>query len=207
MKVPRRKKPLKRGHVRAILANLHTCTMVESEKIVFRAALLLAYYGLMRSSEYLSTPYNSDSFLRRRDVKVLSDRIKLRLRRTKTSQFAPVFVTIFKQKSVWCPVRELRAYLASVKPAKEGALFLSFGKPLSAKKFNSLLREGTQSAGLNPKHFSSHSLRSGAASSAADEETHGYVIQRMGRWSSSTYKQYIRGETKAVQAAQRKIAV
>ena len=207
MNTPRRKKPLKRGHVRAILENLHACTIVESEKIVFRASLLLAFYGFMRSSEYLSTPYNSDSFLRRKDVKLLSDRVKLRLRRTKTSQFAPVFVNIFRQESMWCPVRELHTYLASVRPANDGALFLSFGKPLSAKRFNFLLREGTRSAGLNPRHFSSHSIRSGAASSAADKETLGYVIQRMGRWSSDTYKQYIRGETKAVQAAQRKIVV
>ena len=45
--------------------------------------------------------------------------------------------------------------------------------------------------GLNPKWFSSHSFRRGAASLAARSGVAPHLIQLMGDWESEAYKQYV----------------
>ena len=211
---PRDRRPLKRYHVRKILDDFERTSYCYTDKVAFRAALLLAYYGFMRASEYLRTPLNSRGLLRRKDVKFIKnqvsqrvERVKIRLRSTKNNQFSCTYIDIFTQISEWCPVTELLRYIDLIKPDKEGPLFLSAGYPFTAKRFNTMLRVGAAQSGFDPKYFSSHSLRSGAATQAGDASVPSWVIQRLGRWRSDCYTTYIKSAVRPIKVAQKAIRI
>ena len=54
------------------------------------------------------------------------------------------------------------------------------------------LRRGLQAAGLEMSRFSGHSLRIGAATSAAAAGVPDHLIKMLGRWQSEAYQLYIR---------------
>ena len=53
------------------------------------------------------------------------------------------------------------------------------------------LKQGLRSAGLDMNHFSGHSLRIGAATSAAAAGVPDHLIKILGRWQSEAYQLYI----------------
>ncbi len=63
------------------------------------------------------------------------------------------------------------------------------GNPLTRPKLVSHLR---QAITLDPKAFSGHSFRIGAASTAAAVGLNDSTIQQAGRWKSNTFRTYIR---------------
>ena len=60
-----------------------------------------------------------------------------------------------------------------------------------------------QLIGLNKKFYSAHSLRSGAATTAACRGVPAWLIQKLGRWRSGCYKIYIPNPTRAISLAQK----
>ena len=54
------------------------------------------------------------------------------------------------------------------------------------------LRSTLAKAGVDPTHFSGHSFRIGAASTAAAKGVAESTVQTLGRWASDSYKRYIR---------------
>lgn len=201
----RTRRPLKRSHLRKVLTNLHHCGLSCSDEAMLRSALLIAFYGFLRTSEYTSSSNNSMYALKFGDVKFIHgkdsrsySRVKLRLRKSKTSQFADAFVDIFAQRSAWCPVSALSRYVQLVKLEKGDPLY-----PITPQRFNKLFRCALEVSGFDPRQFSSHSLRSGGASTAADSGVPSWLIQRLGRWRSDCYKTYIREEKRAIRNAQR----
>jgi site-specific recombinase XerD len=91
-----------------------------------------------------------------------------------------------------CPVKSILAYIA-VRGFQEGPLFLKQnGAPLTQQSLISSVRTTLRKAGCS--HYSGHSFRIGAATTASAKgidipET---TIQALGRWSSDSYKRYIR---------------
>ena len=80
-----------------------------------------------------------------------------------------------------------------VRSPKPGPLFLhTAGNPLTCFQFSCMLKKGITSLGLNPREFSPHSFRLGAATSAALCGMPDDQIKNMGRWKSSAFKLYIR---------------
>ena len=69
---------------------------------------------------------------------------------------------------------------------------LANGEPLTRKLFLNSLNRLCQAFGLNPCHYSGHSMCIGAATSAAQQHVADHLIQTLGRWSSDWYKTYIR---------------
>ena len=59
-----------------------------------------------------------------------------------------------------------------------------------------------QYIGLNPRVYSSHSLRSVAAITAASRGVPAWLIQKLGCWSSGCYKMYISQPTRALLRSQ-----
>ena len=130
----------------------------------------------------------------------------LRLRKTKVNQFSSSTVSVFGNGTELCPVISLSQYLTLVKKPAQLPLFWISGKPLSSSKFNSILKLAVQHIGLNPRLYSSHSLRSGAATTAASRGVSAWLIQKLGRWSSGCYKIYISKPTRALLQAHREMA-
>ncbi|XP_041461741.1 uncharacterized protein LOC121413047 [Lytechinus variegatus] len=64
--------------------------------------------------------------------------------------------------------------------------------PLTRHKFGQVLKRAITFCGLPVAHFSSHSFRIGAATSAAMAGVPDVCIQNMGRWASNTHRLYIR---------------
>eukprot|EP00112_Aurelia_sp_Birch-Aquarium-sp1_P002007 Seg122.10 transcript_id=Seg122.10/GoldUCD/mRNA.D3Y31 product="hypothetical protein" protein_id=Seg122.10/GoldUCD/D3Y31 len=76
--------------------------------------------------------------------------------------------------------------------SNSGPLFLcKDGKPLSKDRLNSRLQKELKISGLEG-HYTLHSFRVSAASTAAALGFPDHLIQAMGRWSSDAYKVYIK---------------
>ena len=66
------------------------------------------------------------------------------------------------------------------------------GSPLVRNDFNTVLKRCVGFVDLPVQFFSAHSFRIGAATSAAMLGVSDAMIRNMGRWSSNTFKRYIR---------------
>ena len=159
------------------------------------AATCVGYFGFIRVGEFTavdSSPPNivmSEVAINSRSVPTA---IRLRLRRAKTDPFGRG-VEIFMGVSGTgvCPVSALLWYLA-VRPLGDGHLFVwKDGRPLTRSAFVTTLKQGLRSAGLDMNHFLGHSLRIGAATSAA-AGVPDHLIKILGRCQSEAYQHYIR---------------
>ena len=201
--------PMKRTQLKLALAALPRTGLPSCALIMLKSAMLLAYYGFLRSSEYLVTATNEGSRLRRKDIKFITEtsdvdsRVKLRLRRSKTSQYQCVYIDIFANGLNDCPVRALKDYVRQFAHQPGESLFWYLNKPLTAIKFNQLFRLTLGKCNLDPMKYSSHSLRSGGATVAAEAGVPTWIIQRLGRWKSDCYKVYIESDKRSLLTAQR----
>ena len=118
--------------------------------------------------------------------------VRLRLRRAKTDPFGRgVEIYLGVSGTAVCPVAALMRYLA-VRPPGDGQLFVwENSRPLTRTTFVTHLRRRLQSAGLDMSQFSGHSLRIGAATSAAAAGVPDHLIKTLGRWRSEAYQLYI----------------
>ena len=91
---------------------------------------------------------------------------------------------------------------------KEGALFRSLGdEGLGSERLSShgvayIIKQRAKLAGMDPSHFSGHSLRAGFATSAAQAGAETWAIMKQtGHRSEATLRRYIReGELFSVNA-------
>jgi hypothetical protein len=70
-------------------------------------------------------------------------------------------------------------------------------KIINTNDINSTLKRAASENNLDPSHFTSKSLRSGGASILAAASIPSYLIQKIGRWKSLTFLQYIKISTEA----------
>ena len=57
---------------------------------------------------------------------------------------------------------------------------------------NEKIKQLVANLGMDPRNYSTHSIRSGAASTAAKLGFQDWEIMRLGGWKSATYRSYIR---------------
>ena len=97
-----------------------------------------------------------------------------------------------KTGSVLCPVAAVMDYLC-VRGLAAGPLFTySDGRYLTRKRFVDALREALVEAKVDQTKYCSHSLRIGAATTAAARGIEDSVIKTLGRWESAAYLQYVK---------------
>jgi len=102
-----------------------------------------------------------------------------------------------------CAVTALDSYLVA-RSSAEGMLFHFQTTAFTRQRLNSLIHDLASRCGVDPRRYSSHSFRIGAASTAAAAGIPDWRIQALGRWSSDCYRRYIRlpaDETAGVAAA------
>ena len=104
----------------------------------------------------------------------------------------PISISVPASGGRYCPVANLKAFLA-VRGTAQGPLFcLPDLKAISSTQFNTWLVAALSHGSLSSLPIKSHSFRIGAATYAA---TVGYTeaqIQKMGRWKSGAFRKYIR---------------
>ena len=161
------------------------------------AAILLAFFAFLRSGKLLS--------LHRSDLHRTKDGYQVHVRQSKTDPFrsGAVIRVLPSGDSSLCAVTALDSYLATQGPT-EHTLFRLQTAALTRQKLNNLIRDLASRCGVDPRRYSSHSFRIGAASAAAAAGIPDWRIQALGRWSSDCYKRYIRlpsSETNSIAAA------
>ena len=210
---PKEKKPLTLEKMTDVVDAVSALSITLLDKIALRTAILFAFWGFFRVSEFC-VKSTGNTFLRRMDVKIKqlpdsSNYVTVNLRSSKSSQFKPVKVYIYPNASRLCPVAAMDKYLtltahfARCKPT--APLFWLSNEQMSTTVFNSLLKDAIAHTSLDPKFYTAHCLRSGAATSAYNSGVSPDLIMRLGRWSSDCYKVYIKKSSMAIREAHRKI--
>ncbi len=168
------------------------------DHIMLWAACTTCFFGFLRSGEITTPPNQFDpgAHLAFGDVTLDSPSnptlAQVNIKASKTDPFREgISIYLGRTGNKLCPVSALAAYLAS-RGGEPGPFFkFANNRPLSRELLVKHLRGALTSAGIDPKKYSGHSFRSGAASTAAAAGLEDSVIKTLGRWQSSAYLLYI----------------
>ena len=187
--------PITPSLLRLLYFNMWNSSTRYEDKLMLWAAMLTAFFGFLRVSEYTSEfvkSFDPQHTLCCQDISVINhpNAIDLQIKASKCDPFrVGITVRLAENKSLLCPVDALKKF-SRVHPSKEGPLFtFQDGRYLSRKNFGAML------AKFKPKHIdniSSHSFRIGAATTAAAAGYPRWLIQALGRWSSDCFRDYLR---------------
>ena len=174
-------------------SKLWTFPMLYVDKLMIWAAMLTAFFGFLRISEYTSShvkSYDPVSTLCHSDITVHRSAIDVFLKASKNDPFKTgATIRLMRNFSMLCPVEAMLAYLSSTH-IKRGPLFtFQDGRFLTRRTFTNILNQVKPPSITN---ISTHSFRIGAATTAAAAGHPRWLIQAMGRWSSDCYKVYLR---------------
>ncbi len=177
------------------------------EDVMFWAACCTAFFGFLRAAEFTAPPSGFDANIHLSvasvsvDKQPVPDTVYLRLARSKTDQFGKgCSVILARSNNVLCPVAALMSYLKLRGPSPGPLFALEDGSPFTRGRLNNRLQQILVAAGWQG-HFTLHSFRVGAATTAATLNFPEYLIKALGRWSSDAYKVYLRLPQKQLQAA------
>ena len=157
------------------------------------------FFGFLRSGEATirtSTSFDPESHLPFADVALdfptSPTKVLLRIKASKTDPFRQgVTVCLGKTNRELCPVAALLSY-TSLRGTAPGPLFrYDSGQPLTHNALVREIRARLQVAGLKAEDYAGHSLRIGAATTAAAAGLSDSLIKTMGRWQSSAYLLYV----------------
>jgi len=181
------------------------------DDVLFRAAISLGFFAFLRLGELAVADSNvafdpsihptvgDISFLQHEQHgRYATFRIKV----SKTDPFRQgSTVHLGVTNSPICPVSALGTYLHFRRLVPPGAgipltsapLFVcDDGRVLTKAIFIGMLRTRMRAAGLDNTAFTGHSLRIGAATTAAAAGLPDWLIKAMGRWKSDAYLRYVR---------------
>lgn len=156
--------------------------------LLFGAMLLTAFYALCRVSEITDGEHN----LLCHNVAFSTDGQKAIITfQTFKHSITKQSVTMYHQPA-YCPCTTLRNF-CQMRPKHNPYLFVTQeGKPISRLCFTNYLKRLIMRANLDPKSYTSHSLRIGGATYAARLGMSKLQIQRLGRWKSDAFLKYLR---------------
>ena len=179
----------------------HLHVLPEHDRVLFKSAVLLAFFGFLRCSEFTEG-------LTRECIRFESGSMTILLKRSKTDQFGKgVHIVIGPAGRPYCPVYAMLRYLAMIgsRNASTPLYVLAKGVPLSRAVFTSTVRLLLEKAAVpNIELYSGHSFRIGAATTAAMAGIPDSLIRSAGRWQSDVCLRYMRipMETKSKISAQ-----
>ena len=162
------------------------------DKLMLTSAILLAFFGLLRVSEYTSptSAHADDTTLAVEDVEIdWPHRVaRIRIKKSKTDPFRlGVTIRIGVLQHALCPVSALERYLI-YRGCQPGPLFhFRNGSYLTRTGIYDLLMRSLP----HVRNVNTHSFRRGGATALAAAGVPTHVIQVMGRWKSNAYARYI----------------
>lgn len=130
-----------------------------------KAMLLLGFALASRRSELVSINIE--------DISFTAQGMDLAIQQKKTGD-APIRKSVLKIDTDYCPVQAVKEWIEAAE-IKEGALFLTIDRHGNIKRRTNdktvarVVKKLAEAAGLNPQDYAGHSLRSGLATSAAQE--------------------------------------
>ena len=155
------------------------------------SAVTMAFFGLLRSSEYTSPTarqYSHDT-LTSSDVSVLAEKMLINIRKSKTDQFRRgTIIRLFRLSSTLCPVAATQTYLRHRIDARGPLFCFENGTFLTRQWVSRFLTDVFPLT----SNINTHSFRIGGATAAASNGVSDVIIQTMGRWNSDCFQRYIR---------------
>ena len=152
---------------------------------MLKAAISLAFHGLLRASKFTSqttVSYNPRKILLKSDITILHHTICLQIKASKTDQRGHgQTILLGCTNSSACPVSLIEQYLQSCHHLLPHLPLFHFadGKLLTQYSLATSLKGCILAVGENPKHFSTHSLRIGGATAAAAAGITPSIIQEL----------------------------
>ncbi len=120
-------------------------------------------------------------------------RLEVRIKASKTNPFRLGFsLFIGRVASDLCPVSAMLAYLVARGKGEGPLLHFSDGRPLTRQRLVSTVKDALDKAVVDPGHYSGHSFRIGAATTAAARGLENSTVRTLGRWKSLAYLDYIK---------------
>ena len=174
--------------------NLWNSSIIFHDKIMLWAAMLTAFHGFLRVSEYTSShvrSYDPEVTLCFEDLSFMNQfTARIHIKASKTDPFRQgTYIYLYRNGTHLCPVQAL-THLATSHPSKSGPLFAWHdGRHLTRSGLSTVLNRVKP---LHVQSMSSHSFRIGAATTVAAAGYPRWLIQSLGRWSSNCYRDYIR---------------
>ncbi|CAC5418430.1 unnamed protein product [Mytilus coruscus] len=181
---------------------LTTLDLQNPNHISFWAACLVAFFSFFRKSN-LFVPtlaeFDAGKHLSRQDIVFQTSGTLLRIRKSKTIQFANRLLEIPLPRILNSPLCPSQALLLHVKmiPAVScpSPAFLHISKgttvPLTYSTFLHMLKHSLSQLKLDTSGYSSHSFRRGGATFALECGVSSDLIQAQGDWKSEAYKGYL----------------
>ena len=162
------KKPLLINSLKQIINVIDKEKNEEIKRLRDRSIILIGFSGGFRRNEIVSLDYE--------DLDFVQEGLKISLKRSKTDQFGegslkglPYF-----DNSEYCPVVSIRKWI-EISKINSGPLFRRFikGSKLSDNRLSDqtvalIIKYYLKIAGIESRHYSGHSLRSGFATTAAE---------------------------------------
>ena len=171
------------------------------EETMLWAAATVCFFGFMRAGELMMTEkgdFDPNQHLALNDVatddKERPSMVQISIKCSKTDPFRKgIDIVLGTTGDELCPVSALFNFL-KMRGGAPGPLFVfKDGHPLTRPVFVSRVRAALSSLGYsNPKQFSGHSFRAGAATTAAAMRVEDSIIKTLGRWESAAYLLYVR---------------
>ena len=172
----------------------------QPNRIMLWAACCLGFFGFLRMGE-MTVPsqeaYDPAVHLNKGDVAVddpaAPSILRITIKQSKTDPFRKgINIFLGKTSSDLCPVAAILNYLLE-RGSQKGPLFLlSNGKFLTRQRLVMEIRGALKKAGIDEEKYCGHSLRIGAATTAAANGLEDSVIKTLGRWRSLAYLDYVR---------------
>ena len=196
--VPEREKRIRLPLTQEILVQVvQACPPTSIDNLNVYAAICVSFAAFLRAGEFTwdnwdpaSSPSHS---LARRHVTFNQDgSVTLRLPSSKTDPYKlGVDIHLAASTSVICPVRALKHLFTRHPLNPNRPLFNRLVGSFSKAHFMEKMYEFLLRTGISTKGFSGHSLRKGAAVSAASRGISKDDIKLMGRWKSDAVQVYI----------------
>ena len=208
-KCEQQRKPLTLDLLIKLVDELHKGVFNPYIDSLMLAALTTAFWGFFRSGELFPNHFSPHLNITVDDVRIEDELAVIHLKASKTDvERRGVDIRLFRTRTSVCAVTSLTTFLC-LRPTNRSnsPLFcLSNGQHFTRRTFVSNLKHLLVRSGISPTFYSGHSLRIGAATSAAAAGIPDHLIQVLGRWSSLSYLRYIRIDSSIIQNAQVKIS-
>jgi site-specific recombinase XerD len=191
--IQKAKKPILINSLKLIIDVIDQQNKKEIKKFRDRSIILIGFSGGFRRNEIVSLDCD--------DLDFVPEGLKINIKRSKTDQFGEGFTKALPYfgNSQYCPVVSLKKWL-DISKITSGPVFRRFvkGSKLSENRLTDqtvalLIKEYLNLVGIDSKHYSGHSLRSGFATSAADSGAEERNIMAMtGHKSTEMVRRYIK---------------
>jgi hypothetical protein len=188
------KEPFTAKHIRKFINLMNKQSLTDVRNTLM---IVLAFFAFLPVDELIH--------IRVKDLSIFDDHVQINLPQSKTDQLRQgLSVVVAKVGGSGCPVGLLQVYLAmaNIKLSKVSEQFLFTriifkkgklqlfepGKGVSYANVRDVVKIKTRQIGLNSVLYSTHSMRSGGATAAAEANVPERLMQKHGQWASSASK-------------------